>query len=101
MKACNLFLAGALTISTATGGASPHGSDPPMAYFSSFKQPGCHDAYKGPYITVTQTQDTHCYGFDPPPGVIVQSAYIASIISGCVGESSTPVKPLNVSSVVC
>lgn len=99
MKVCNIFLAGALTISTATARVST--PDPPMAYFSSFKQPGCHDAYKGPYITVTQTQDSHCYDFDPPPGIIVQSAYIASIISGCVGESLTPAKPLIVSSPVC
>lgn len=97
MKGYNLFL-GAVTISAGSAGVSPHGSDPAIAYFSSYKQPGCHDVFKGPYITLTQTQDSVCYAFDPPPPIIVQSAYTASIISGCVGEFSTAVNPPIVSS---
>lgn len=92
MRVCNLLLGGALTI-TAMAGDDPPRSDPPIAYFTSYKQPGCREVDQGAFITLNQTQDSICYVFDAPYPDIIQSAYVASIISGCVGESSTAINP--------
>lgn len=94
MKISNLLLGGALAI-TARAHDDPPRSDPPIAYFTSYKQPGCREVDQGAFITLTQTQDSICYVFDAPYPAIIQSAYVASIISGCVGESFHSDKPVH------
>lgn len=100
MKISNLLLGGALAI-TARAHDDPPRSDPPIAYFTSYKQPGCREVDQGAFITLTQTQDSICYVFDAPYPAIIQSAYVASIISGCVGESSTATSLYTLSRLPC
>ncbi|KAG6362961.1 hypothetical protein INS49_008056 [Diaporthe citri] len=83
MKVCNLLLGGALAITT-NAGVDPPNSNPPIAYFVSYHQPGCLKKDQGAYITLVQTQDSVCYDFSPPAPAIVQSAFVTSIINGCV-----------------
>lgn len=83
MKACNIFLAGTLMVGTMAI------NDPAMAYFRPFSKPGCLDRDTQAMITLTQSQDSVCYLFNPPYPNTVQSAYTDTIISGCVGESPT------------
>lgn len=83
MKACNVFLAGALMVGTMAI------NDPAMAYFRPFSKPGCLGQDRQAMITLTQSQDSVCYLFNPPYPNTVQSAYTDTIISGCVGESPT------------
>lgn len=85
MKVCKLFLAGVLAITT-NAAVDPPSTNPPIAYFVSYGQPGCLKKDQSAYITLVQTQDSVCFDFSPPPPTIVQSAYVTSIISGCVGE---------------
>lgn len=100
MKFSKLFLAGAFAIST-NAVFDPPSSNPPIAYFISYVQPGCQKKDQSDYITLVQTQESVCYDFTPPPPTIVQSAYVTSIISGCVGEFSTASGQLLVSSAAC
>lgn len=93
MKACKIFLAGALAITTSSADDTNPKTNPPIAYFFSYNQPGCLQKDQSDYITVVQTQDSHCYDFVPPPQSTVQSAFVDAIISGCVGEFSTASGP--------
>lgn len=92
MKVPNLLLAGALALTT-NARVEPPQSNPPIAYFISYKQPGCLEKDQGAYITLVQTQDSVCYDFEPPAPDTVQSAFVTSIISGCVGEFSASIRP--------
>lgn len=95
MKVYNSFLAGGLIVG-AMAGVSPPSSDPPMAYFDPYGKPGCREGSQGLY-TITQTQDSICYVFP----TTIQSAFVASIISGCVGESSTTINQRNATPAAC
>jgi hypothetical protein len=86
MRFNKFLLACALTIRTRAQGDP---TDPAIAGFNSYAVPGCREHLQSNY-TIVQTQDSLCYYFTPPFPTTIQSAYISTIIHGCVGMPLPP-----------